>query len=83
MYPELTTWFQCSGMAVEWVTNKLYIVDKGDGEESGLILVVDLNRPHLIKHIVTSLRQPLKIVVHPLRGKVHPFLSLFSFLSTF
>ncbi|XP_063677803.1 low-density lipoprotein receptor-related protein 2-like isoform X1 [Bolinopsis microptera] len=69
---------RCSGMSVEWVTNKLYIVDT----TGGLILVVNLDKPYLTKSIVHALNNPLDIVVHPRKGKIYWILESHSIMST-
>ncbi|KAL5252880.1 hypothetical protein ACHWQZ_G015595 [Mnemiopsis leidyi] len=69
---------QCSGMAVEWITNKLYVVDRAQG----LILVVNLDKPYLTKSIVHKLNNPLDVVVHPRKGKIYWILESHSIMST-
>ena len=71
---------KCSGMVVEWVTSRLYIVGKTDN--SGLILVVNFEKLYLMKHIVTELRRPLNIVVHPQRSKIYWILESHNITST-
>ena len=43
----------CSGMAIEWVTGKLFLADKGSSEleSDGRILVIDLKKPSLMSHV--------------------------------
>jgi len=70
---------RCAGMAVEWITNKLYILDS---MREGLILVVNLDKPYLTKTIVHNLNTPLDIVVHPGRARIYWILESHSIMST-
>ena len=47
----------CSGMAIEWVTGKLFLADKGSSEleSDGRILVIDLKKPSLMSHVKMGL----------------------------
>ena len=40
-------------MAIEWVTGKLFLADKGSSEleSDGRILVIDLKKPSLMSHV--------------------------------
>ena len=49
---------------------------------SGLILVVNLDKPYLTKSIVHALNNPLDIVVHPRKGKIYWILESHSIMST-
>jgi len=72
----------CKAIAVEWVTRKLYIVDAGEKADTGLILVVDIERPHQILHMVVNLQEPLDVVVHPSRGRIYWILASHNIMST-
>eukprot|EP00116_Pleurobrachia_bachei_P001324 sb/3461586/ len=50
--------------------------------DAGLILVVDIERPHQIRHMVVNLQEPLDVVVHPSRGRIYWILASHNIMST-